>query len=50
MGSLFPIFYVSDATVMWQLAATLLIGVIAACVPAWTAARVRVVDGLRAIG
>lgn len=50
MGSLFPIFYVSDATVMWQLAATVLIGAIAACVPAWTAARVRVVDGLRAIG
>jgi putative ABC transport system permease protein len=50
MGSLFPIFFVSDSTVMWQLAATLLIGLVAACVPAWTAARRRVVDGLRAIG
>jgi putative ABC transport system permease protein len=50
MGTLFPIFYVSDATVVLQAGATLLIGVVAACVPAWTAAHVRVVDGLRAIG
>jgi putative ABC transport system permease protein len=33
-----------------QLAAALVIGVVAAAIPAWRAARVRIVDGLRAIG
>jgi len=27
----------------------MLIGVVAACIPAWKAARVRIVDGLRAV-
>jgi putative ABC transport system permease protein len=49
MGTLFPIFYVSEATVLVQLGAALLVGVIAAALPAWNAARVRVVDGLRAV-
>jgi len=49
MGSLFPIFFVSEDTVAMQLAAALLVGVVAACVPAWRAARVRIVDGLRAV-
>jgi putative ABC transport system permease protein len=33
-----------------QLAASAVIGVVAAAIPAWNAARVRIVDGLRAIG
>jgi putative ABC transport system permease protein len=49
MGSLFPIFFVSENTVMMQLGAAILVGVVAACVPAWNAARVRIVDGLRAV-
>ena len=50
MGSLFPIFYVSDETVAMQIAAAIAIGVIAAGIPAWRAARIRIVDGLRAVG
>ncbi len=50
MGTLFPIFFVSDETVAMQLGAALVVGTVAACVPAWTAARLSIVDGLRAIG
>jgi len=50
MGTLFPIFFVSEQTVAMQIAAALLIGTVAAWWPAWHAARVRIVDGLRAIG
>ena len=49
MGTLFPIFFVSEDTVMMQVGAALAVGVVAACVPAWKAARVRIVDGLRAV-
>ncbi len=49
MGTLFPVFFVSRETVLLQLAASLAIGIVAAAVPAWRAARVRIVDGLRAI-
>src|SRR6266487_431388 len=35
MGSLFPIFFVSEDTVLMQLGAALLVGFVAACVPAW---------------
>ena len=50
MGALFPIFFVSDETVAMQFAAALAIGVVAAGLPAWRAARIRIVDGLRAVG
>jgi putative ABC transport system permease protein len=50
MGSLFPIFFVSEDTVLMQLAAALTVGAIAAVLPAWRTARVRIIDGLRAIG
>ena len=50
MGTLFPIFFVSDATVLLQVGAALLVGVVAAAFPAWRTARVRIVDGLRAVG
>jgi putative ABC transport system permease protein len=49
VGTLFPIFFVSESTVMMQLGAAALIGFVAAAVPAWHVARVRVVDGLRAV-
>jgi putative ABC transport system permease protein len=49
VGTLFPVFIVSDQTVLLQLAAALVIGLVAAAVPAWRASRVRIVDGLRAV-
>jgi len=50
LGNFFPIFYISDETVALQLGAGLLVGVVAAAFPAWHAARLRVVEGLRAVG
>ena len=50
VGSILAGFKVSRETVMLQLVAALVIGVVAAAIPAWRAARVRIVDGLRAIG
>jgi putative ABC transport system permease protein len=49
MGSLFPIFFVSESTILMQAGAALLIGLVAAAMPAWHQARVRIVDGLRAV-
>ncbi len=49
VGNLFPVFIVSRETVLMQLAAALAVGVVAALVPAWRAARVSIVDGLRAL-
>jgi putative ABC transport system permease protein len=49
MGSLFPVFFVSRQTVLMQLAAALAVGVVAALIPAWRAAHVRIVDGLRSV-
>jgi putative ABC transport system permease protein len=50
IGSILAGFKVSRETLMMQLMAALIIGVVAAAIPAWRAARVRIVDGLRAIG
>jgi putative ABC transport system permease protein len=50
MGTLFPVFSVSDETVMLQIISALMVGLIAAVLPALRAARVRIVEGLRAIG
>lgn len=50
MGTLFPVFEVSASTVQLQLACAALVGVAAAVLPALRAARVRIVDGLRAMG
>jgi putative ABC transport system permease protein len=49
MGTLFPVFFVSQETVTGQLVASAVIGVVAAVIPAWRVARVRIVDGLRSI-
>jgi putative ABC transport system permease protein len=49
-GGVFPIFNVSVETIELQAACTLAIGLAAAIVPALHAARVRIVEGLRAIG
>lgn len=49
LANLFPIFAVSRETILMQVGCALVVGVIAALIPAWRAARVRIVDGLRAI-
>jgi putative ABC transport system permease protein len=50
VGTLFPVFNVSTETVALQIAAALLVGVVAAAVPSVRASRVRIIDGLRAVG
>lgn len=47
MGTLFPVFFVSQLTVALQFGAAALIGLVAGAVPAWNAGRVKIVDGLR---
>lgn len=49
-GTLFPALHVADNTVLRQAIAALLVGMIAAALPAYHAARVRIVEGLRSIG
>jgi putative ABC transport system permease protein len=50
MGTLFPVFAVSPGTVALQVGCAVAVGIAAALVPGRRAARVRIVDGLRAIG
>jgi putative ABC transport system permease protein len=49
LGTLFPVFFVSEATVAMQVGAAALVGVVAALIPAWRASHVKIVDGLRAV-
>ena len=49
MGTLFPIFFVSEQTMLFQAVAALSVGFVAAALPAWRTASVRIVDGLRAV-
>ena len=49
MIKLFPVFQLSAATIAMQLAAAMLVGVVAALVPSWKAARTRIAEGLRAV-
>ena len=49
VAMLFPVFLISDTTMALQMGAALMVGVVAAALPAWRASRVRIVDGLRAI-
>jgi putative ABC transport system permease protein len=50
LGQFFPVFEVSAGTVALQIACALGVGVAAALLPSRNAARVRIVEGLRAIG
>ena len=50
VGSILTGFRVSETTMGLQVGAAFVIGLVAAAVPAWNAARIRIVDGLRAIG
>ncbi|MBP0589663.1 ABC transporter permease [Paraburkholderia sp. LEh10] len=49
-GGVFPVFVVSHRTMLLQAACALAVGLAAAIIPAMQAARVRIVEGLRAIG
>ena len=49
VGSMFPSVRVTDETMALQLGAALMVGAVAATLPAWRAARMRIVDGLRAV-
>ena len=50
VGAILTGFRISGETIALQLGAALVVGTIAAVVPAWRASRIRIVDGLRAIG
>lgn len=47
VGTLFPIFIVSTSTMVFQLLACLIVGIIAAAWPAWKMSRIDIVNGLR---
>jgi putative ABC transport system permease protein len=50
LGTLFPVFQVSTQTILLQLCAALVIGLVAAVAPSIRASRVRIAEGLRAVG
>lgn len=47
VGTLFPVFVVSDLTMSLQLAASVVVGLVAAAWPAWKMSRINIVNGLR---
>lgn len=47
VGSVFPVFRVSEETFVWQFGAMIVVGLLAAIVPAIRSARIKIVDGLR---
>lgn len=49
VGTVFPVFEVAPDTALWQMAAALGIGVLAAILPAVRAVQVNIVEGLRSI-
>lgn len=50
MGTYIPVFNVERRTLYMDIAASILVGLVAAVFPTWRAVRVRVADGLRRIG
>jgi putative ABC transport system permease protein len=50
VGTMFPVFKVSEATVQMQIICATAVGILAAIVPSRRAATVKIVDGLRSIG
>jgi putative ABC transport system permease protein len=49
-GAIFALFKVSQTTMFMQIACALVVGVIAALVPGWRSANIKIVDGLRHAG
>ena len=50
LGTFFPIFFVERQTVYMDIAAGVLVGLVAALFPTWRAVKIRIADGLRRIG
>ncbi len=50
LSAFFPIFQVASATIAMDLAAAVLVGLVAAMFPAWRAITIPIADGLRRIG
>lgn len=50
MGTFFPVFIVSKKTIYMDIAAAVVVGVVAAVFPTWRALKLRIADGLRRIG
>lgn len=49
-GAAFAAFKVTENTVLMQAACAVVVGVIAALIPGWRSARIKIVDGLRHVG
>ncbi len=47
VGTLFPVFMVSQTTMLLQILASLIVGIVAAAWPAWKMSRIDIVNGLR---
>jgi len=50
LSNYFPFFNVSSTTIVMDVAASLLVGIVAAIFPTWRAVNIRIADGLRRIG
>ena len=50
LSTYFPIFFVEKKTIYLEIAASILVGLIAAIFPAWRAINIRIADALRRIG
>lgn len=50
MGQMFPFFRIEPSTVVYALLLSMVLGLLAAAVPAYSAARLKVVDALRRVG
>ncbi len=50
LSSYFPVFIVATETIYLDIAASVLVGIIAAIFPTWKAVNIRIADGLRRIG
>jgi putative ABC transport system permease protein len=50
VGTIFPVFVVSKTTMMLQMAASLIVGLVAAAWPAYKMSRISIVNGLRHVG
>ncbi len=50
LGTYFPVFNVATKTIYLDIAASLLVGMVAAIIPTWRSIRIRIADGLRRMG
>ena len=50
VGTIIPVFIVEPQTILMDVAAALIVGVVAALFPSWQAVRVRIAEGLRRVG